>query len=245
MILAAGVSTGVGISKAVVLEKRKESIPLYGNVDIEHELDKLNYSIKKTDDELTQVYAVVSKTFDPLTRTLTKYMNIINNPKLIEDIKKKIVLENVSASYAVTSIMEDFKRMLVNLDDEYLYDKCQDIEEIKQRLLRNLKGYDSNGESTINEECILVAEDLTPGDVLKMDPNLIKGIVTIFGGPSSSTAAAARRLGIPAVTGAGYEGIFIKNGDLLIVDGNRGKVIINPDENELNEYSGTGWRFKI
>lgn len=245
MILAAGVSTGVGISKAVVLKKRKESVPLYGNVNIEHELDKLNYSIKKTDDELTKIYASVSQTFDPLARTLAKYMKIINNPKLIEDIKKKIVLENESASYAVTSIMEDFKRLLTNLDDEYLYDKCQDIEEIKQRILKNLKGYESNGKSVINEECILVAEDLTPGDVLEMDPNLIKGIVTILGGPSSSTAAAARRMRIPAVTGAGYEGVFIKNGDLLIVDGNRGKVIVNPDDTELNEYGAGDWWFKI
>lgn len=235
MILAAGVSTGVGISKAVILKKRKENMP-GGSVNIKAELDKLNFSIKKTGDELSKIYASIAQTGDPLSRALTKYMEIINNPILIEDIKRKIVLENVSASYAVSSIMENFKRLIVNLDDEYLYDKCQDIEEIKQRLLKNLIGYNSNEKSPVNEECILVAEDLTPGDVLRMDPRFVKGIVTIFGGPSSSTAAAARRMRIPAVTGAGNEGVFIKNGDLLIVDGNRGKVIVNPDDNKLNEY---------
>lgn len=244
MILAAGVSTGVGISKALVLKKRKETIPLCESVDIEHELDKLNYCIKKTYDELNQIYdAYFSQAYGPLMRTLKKYMKIINNPGLIEDIKKKIVSEKVSASYAVSGIMEDFERVLSNVDDEYLYDKCQDIEEIKQRLLKNLTGYECNENDAADGECILVAEDFTPGDVLKMDPNLIKGIVTILGSPSSSASAAARHMGIPAVTGAGYEGIFIKNGDLLIVDGNRGMVIVNPDDNELNEYGAGNLQF--
>lgn len=235
MILAAGVSTGVGISKAVVLKRQKENVPLRSSVDIKLELDRLNYSINKTDYELNRIYRSVSQTSDPLARVLKKYMKIINNPVLIEDIRRKIAYENVSASCAVVMIMDDFKRLIVNLDDEYLYDKCQDIEEIKQRLLKNLRGFNDE-KSTVDRECILVAEDLTPGEVLEMDPNLVKGIVTILGGPSSSTSAAARRMGIPAVTGAGHEGIFIKDGDLLIVDGNAGKVLVNPEDWELSQY---------
>jgi Phosphoenolpyruvate-protein kinase (PTS system EI component in bacteria) len=236
MIIAIGVSTGVGVSKAMVFKRKNVQIPSSGRGSISDELEKIDYCVTKTTEELKGMYGSIYGKGDPLAKVLNIYIKIINNPQLIADIKDRVKWENVSAEYAITHTLDGFKKLVQNLDDEYLYDKSGDIEEIKRRLLSKLIDFDTADLDSINEECIVVAEDLTPRDILSMDPKVVKGIVTILGGPASSSALMARYLNIPAVIGAGYEGLYIKNGDLLIVDADKGRVIVNPDEDEIQEY---------
>lgn len=238
MILAAGVSTGVGISKAKLLNKKRDSVNVYSSASVENELARLENSIKATNIELKTLCADMSACGQDSTATMVdKYLGVINNYCLIEDIKNTIINKKVSAEYAVSCVFDNSKRVIAGLDDEYLNEKVQDIEEIKCRLLSKLAG--SNPVPVLpdfREECIIVSDDLTPGDVLKMNSAFVKGIVTIKGGPTSSSSMMARRMNIPAVMGVGHDGHLIKNGDLLIVDGNRGRVIINPDNKELQVY---------
>lgn len=239
MILAAGVSTGVGISKAKLIGSKEGSVQFSCRNCIEDELERLDYCIKSTSNELRNLSEGLSNsTGGSAAVTLGRYIGVINNDNLIEDIKSMIRERGVSAEYAIASLMDSSKRVVEGLDDEYLNEKAEDIDEIKYRLLNKLSGFLSRMPSDISEECIVVADDFTPGDVLRMNPLFVKGIVTITGGPSSSSSIMARYMNIPAVMGVGYEGYFIKEGDLLIVDGSRGKVIINPDCRELQSYSG-------
>jgi phosphotransferase system enzyme I (PtsI) len=223
--------------------RRKEEKLSYGNPgSINDEIAKVDYCISKATEELKEMHlSAADDAEDPAAQIINRYINTINSSQLVEDIKEKVRRDRVTAEFAITCIMEEFRRMVANLDDEYLYDRSEDIEEIKRRLLDKLVRRDRLDCSSIGEECILVAEDLTSGDVLNMNKKYVKGIVTIFGGPSSSSAVMARHMNIPAVTGAGHEGFHIKNGDLLIVDGNEGKVIVNPDDYELNLYLPGGY----
>ncbi|KPU46058.1 phosphoenolpyruvate-protein phosphotransferase [Oxobacter pfennigii] len=237
MLIASGVSLGVGVSKAKVFIKNQMKFNIYNTVNVSLELDKVDYCIKETSAELNSIYLALGEAkSDSVHKVLTKYISAINSPHLVNDIKERIAAEGISAECAITSMMEDINKIVKGLDDEYLSERSEDIEEIKCRLLNKITGYNFIDFSEITEECIVVSEDLTPGDVLNMNPTFVKGIVTINGGPTSSTSVMARRMNIPAVTGTGREGRSIKNGDILIVDGNRGRVIINPDERELTSY---------
>lgn len=236
MIFAAGVSRGVAISKAKILKRKANDIKKY-NMESDSEIARLDFCIRAANDELKVLHhEMTSSRDDPAAAVLGKYMNIINNRQLLNDIKEMIISDGVSAEYAISSILDSSRKQLQKLDDEYLSQKYEDIDEIKSRLLSKLKSTEHAEINDIREECILVADDLKPGDVLSMNPHIVKGFVTLWGCPASSTAIMARRMNIPAVTGIGHEGYCIKEGDLLIVDGNRGKVIINPDERILKSY---------
>lgn len=237
MILAAGVSTGVGISKARLFNKRRNEVRSSITGSIENEIAKVDYCVRSANYEIKKLSNfLVSYRNDSVVNVLDKYIDIINNDYLIEEIKDTIKEKRVSAEYAITYIMDSSRKVIEGLDDEYLNEKVQDIEEIKCRLLDKLMGESQVQFKNIKEECIVVSDDLTPGDVLNMNPLFIKGIVTFCGGPTSSSSIVARRMNIPAVTGVGHEGRLIKNGDILIVDGNIGKIIINPNYSELTTY---------
>jgi phosphotransferase system enzyme I (PtsI) len=238
MILAAGVSTGLVISRAKVLNKKRESVHPHITGGVEGELHRLESCIKAANDELKDLSeGLVEYGKVATNEMLYKYLSVINNYSLIEDIKNMIRNDRVSAEYAISSLLDSSKRMVEGLDDEYLSDKASDIEEIKCRLISKLNGTESRDFHNIREECILVADNLTPSDVLNMNPHHIRGIVTIMGGPASSSSLMARYMNIPAVMGVGKEGYLIKNDDILILDGSKGKVIINPDDAELKKYN--------
>lgn len=238
MILAAGVSTGLVVSKAKLYKKKMDNVHPYISEGVENELQRLESCIKAANDELKDLSAwLMEYGKTEANDMLYKYLNIINNYRLIEDIKNMIKNERVSAEYAISSLLDDSKRMLEGLDDEYLRDKASDIEEIKCRLKSKLNSKGAGDFQDIREECILVADNFTPGDMLNMNPRHIKGIVTIMGGPASSSSQMARYMNIPAVMGVGKEGYLIKDGDLLLLDGDKGKVIINPDDAVLKKYS--------
>lgn len=237
MILAAGVSTGVGISKAKVFKKYEMKMYCLNGGNVGSEFARIDYCIEKTVDELKNTYSSIDRgTGNPAAYVFDKYINAISSPEFRKDIKDMVAEDGVSAEYAIASTMDSFKEMVRDLDDEYLCERAEDIEEIKRRLICKLTNDDFADLLSINEECIVVAEDLTPGEVLNMDTRYVKGIVTILGGPTSSVSTIARYMNIPLVAGVGHEGTYIKNGDLLIVDGNIGKVIVNPDDDELKSY---------
>jgi phosphotransferase system enzyme I (PtsI) len=240
MIIAAGGSTGIGISRAKILKSKVMGIDAHDVKNTDSEIAKLELCIKSAIDELNETYQTISHgKNDLIAGIIEKYINIISSRQLVEDIKAMIIKKGVTAEYAISKVLDDSKNQIKKLDEQFLSEKTGDIEEIKTRLLGKLKRLNIKDWPDIQDDCIIVAEDLTAGDVFKMDPSVIKGIVTIYGGPTSSCSVIARRKKIPAVSGVGPEGYFIKEGDMLIVDGNAGKVLINPSENVILSYMKT------
>jgi phosphotransferase system enzyme I (PtsI) len=237
MVLAASVSEGVGISKAHLFKCRKAEPGMSRRIDSTAEARRIEDCISAVDKELGSICGALSgNVYNPAAGVMDKYMAAIKNPRLVADIKDMIMHEGISAEQAVSRIMDTFRRNLEGLDNEYLSGRVEDIDEIKYRLLDKLAVRCQDEYRSINSECIVVAEDLTAGDVISMNPYYVKGIVTIMGSPSSSSSVIARHMNIPAVTGLGYEGMSIREGDILIVDGSRGQVYINPDSRILRTY---------
>ena len=139
--------------------------------------------------------------------------------------------------------------MFVNMfeameDNPYMQERAADIRDVTERVLSHLLGVKIPNPSSIQEEVVIVAKDLTPSDTAQLDRNFVKGFVTDIGGRTSHSAIMARSLEIPAVVGTKTVTESIKDGDIVIIDGLGGNIIINPDEETLASYNEKGMKFK-
>lgn len=236
MIPVVAVSSGICISKAIVIEKRTIIDYTKEAYDINKELEKIDYCFKKTKLELEKLRKSINE--EDVSLLFKKYIRLVSSPQLKDDIKYNIKSQNISAEYSIISTLDNYTSLLKTMDSEYFDPKIEDLEEIKYRLLNKVipKGISRLKCDDITNECVLVVEDLTIGDILSMDLNIIKGIVMLSGGQNSSACILARYLNIPLVSSLGHEEVYIKNGDTLLVDGNKGIVFINPEYSNIKEY---------
>lgn len=129
-----------------------------------------------------------------------------------------------------------FITMFESMDNEYFRERAADIKDIKKRILAHLLGVKVNDPSTIDEQVVIIAEDLTPSDTAQLDRNFVKGFATNIGGRTSHSAIMARSLEIPAVVGTKTILEDVKDGDMIILDGLEGNVIINPSADQVSHY---------
>ena len=160
---------------------------------------------------------------------------------LLEDDEYVESIENYiyggqSAAAAVMSTAEDFKRMLAELDDEYLSARAADIEDISRRLYRIITGKSEARLPDADEPFILVADDLSPSEAVQLDRSRLLGFVTFAGSKNSHTAILARAIGIPAIIGTGEIPDSL-DGKNAVIDSKRGELIIEPDLAALDRYT--------
>jgi len=129
-----------------------------------------------------------------------------------------------------------FKTILEGLEDPYFRERGGDVEDVGNRVLKNLVGLEKDPLKELDREVILVSVDLSPSDTVSLSPEHVKGFATDIGGRTSHVAIVARSLGLPAAVGMGTLTTEVLDGDILIVDGNEGRVIVNPDTKTLKEY---------
>ncbi|MBP3038391.1 phosphoenolpyruvate--protein phosphotransferase [Bacillaceae bacterium Marseille-Q3522] len=164
------------------------------------------------------------------------HLLVLNDPELITPIKDKIKKELVNAEYALEEISSMFITMFEQMDNEYMKERAADIRDVTKRVLSHLLGAEIVNPSMIDEEVIIVAADLTPSDTAQLNRQFVKGFTTDIGGRTSHSAIMARSLEIPAVVGTKQATKEISNGDVVIVDGLKGQVHVNPSEEEIKQY---------
>lgn len=149
----------------------------------------------------------------------------------------KIREESVNADYALNEVATQFVEMFQNMKSAYLQERAADMRDVTKRVLNHLLGIHYVSPAEISEEVIVIALDLTPSDTAQLNRNFVKGFTTNIGGRTSHSAIMARSLEIPAVVGTKNVLSLVKAGDLIIVDGLNGDVLINPTEAEVAEYT--------
>lgn len=164
------------------------------------------------------------------------HLLVLKDPELIGPIKQKMADEAVNAEYALHDVSTMFVTLFESMDDEYMSARASDIKDVTNRILAHLLCVHIPNPSHINEQVIIVANDLTPSETAQLDRNFVLGFITDIGGRTSHSAIMARSLEIPAVVGAGTATSTIQDGDLLIVDGLSGQVIVNPTADVMAEY---------
>ena len=171
------------------------------------------------------------------------HMQIAQDPSLSDGIKSLVESSHTNVVAATAQTIETFANIFLGMEDPYMRERGADIKDIGDRLMRNMLGMNPRGLSHISGEVILVAQDLAPSDTASLDKNVVKGIVTAAGGPTSHAAIMARTLEIPAVMGVGDIESFV-DGDKAVVLGTDGIVEINPSDADWAEYTNQAAAFQ-
>lgn len=226
---------GLEIAKAHLFTKELETINDVAITDTGEALDALDKALGKSKKELTKIFNMaVDKLGEKRASIFEAQIMILDDPVLKENIKKRIIKEKKSAAFIVNDEISKYQEMMKNSGEEYLKERSHDIEDIKHRIVRNLKR--KKWISKIENDVAVVSKSISPADTLLFTRVNAKGYVTEFGGLTSHAAIVARSLNIPAVVGAHDATNKIKDGDLLIIDGFHGEVVINPTKEQLDYY---------
>ena len=233
-----GVAASPGVASAEVLV-------LEGEVEYEErtiadtagEKERLKDAIAKSKEQLAKIKAKVKREMgDEKAQIFEAHLKAVEDPELIKLAEKKIAQNEINAEVAIDEAIEEFAAKLEALDNEYMQERAGDFRDVGSRILKNLLGLNTVSLAELDKEVILVAKDLAPSDTAQIDKELVQGFATAVGSRTSHTAIMARSMEIPAVVGA--NGILdeVETGDQIIVDGLDGTVIVNPTEEELEQY---------
>ncbi len=161
---------------------------------------------------------------------------MLDDPDLMETVRVAIRQDGVNAEAALHAAAEGYAETLAALDDEYLRARAADVRDVANRVLRVLLGAGESPTANLSIPSIILAADLAPSDTVMLDKSLVLGFCTAAGGATSHTAILARGLGLPAVVGAGAGVMELPNGAPLILDGEAGVLIAQPDEGALRAH---------
>lgn len=230
-------SNGIAIAKAYRLVEPNLSFEKQTIEDADSEVSRFKEAIEKSKAELEAIRdrAQVELGADKAA-IFEAHLLVLTDPELNGPIEDKIKSEKVNAEAALKDTADMFVMMFEQMDNEYMKERAADIRDVTKRVLSHLLGVQLVNPSMIAEEVIIVAEDLTPSDTAQLNRQYILGFTTDIGGRTSHSAIMARSMEIPAVVGTKSATEDINNGDLVIVDGLKGEVHINPTPELVEEY---------
>jgi len=239
LISGYSVSHGVAIGQAFVMETEgfriSEQTILTEAIDAE--LRRLHLALDAAAEEIVvnreSTRKALGQTFADIFEA---QLQILRDTKLLGNFEEQIRNNLFSAEHAVTFVMGRHINIFRGIENSYIAEKVNDIRDIEKRLLRNLLGTRKETLGALTTPIILLATNLTPSETATLDPGYVKAFVTEQGGPGGHTAILASALEIPAVVGTGEFLKDVNGGDRLIVDGDRGIVIVDPDAKTLDKY---------
>lgn len=226
---------GISIAKAHLYSKQKEDVSSQTVDDVEEAIANLDVALEQSKKELRKIFSLaVDKIGEKRAAIFDAQIMILDDPILISNIKDRIRREKKVPEFIVDSEISKYTQLMNQADEAYMKERSHDIEDIKNRIIRNLKK--KKWKSRIATDVIVVTTNLSPSDTVLFTRMNVKGYVTDFGGLTSHAAILARSLNIPAVLGLHDATNKIHENNELIIDGYKGLVIVNPDEETLNEY---------
>lgn len=245
LIKGIAASDGVAIAKAYLLVEPDLTFDKNEKVtDVEGEVAKFNNAIEASKVELTKIRnnAEVQLGADKAA-IFDAHLLVLDDPELIQPIQDKIKNENANAASALTDVTTQFVTIFESMDNEYMKERAADIRDVSKRVLSHILGVELPNPSMIDESVVIVGNDLTPSDTAQLNKEFVQGFATNIDGRTSHSAIMSRSLEIPAIVGTKSITQEVKQGDMIIVDGLNGDVIVNPTEDELIAYQDKRERY--
>ena len=234
-----GVSDGVSIGKAFVLQQELPEVPQYALTapHIEAEVERFADAVAQARRQLRYIRDHIPASAPTETASfLDTHLLILDDPMIAQAPVDDIRRHRCNAEWALKTQGERLSAQFERMDDPYLRNKKTDVNQVVERILRNLLLADHNEHEKLAPGEIVVANDLTPADTVILKHKRIRAFVTNMGGPISHTAILARSLGIPAIVSAHSATRYVRHGEDLIVDGKRGVLIVGPDKQTIAAY---------
>ena len=247
MLKGIAVSGGVVIGKAFVLDREALTVPrrAIGEKDVPKEILRFEDALSETRKRIIEVQNKITEAMGTKHGEIfNAYLLILEDRMLIEEVIERVKKEKLAVECIFLQVLKQYSEVLSRIDDEYLRERAKDITDLGRRVLRNLIGQQKGTLSQLEEDVIVVAYDLSPSDTALMHKERVIGFATDIGSRTSHTAIMARALEIPAVVGLKEITRITKDGDNLIIDGNEGVVIVNPDRDAILKYRRKRGRFE-
>ena len=237
-------SDGVAIAKAYLLVEPDLSYDSEKIRDVDAEIAKFQNAIETSKVELTKIRNNAEKNLGADKAAIfDAHLLVLDDPELIQPIEDKIKNEQVNAPTALSDVTGQFITIFEAMDNEYMKERAADIRDVSKRVLAHILGVELPNPSMIDESVVIIGNDLTPSDTAQLNKEFVQGFVTNIGGRTSHSAIMSRSLEIAAVVGTKSITQEVKQGDMIIVDGLTGEVIIDPTEDEVIAYQNKRERF--
>ena len=240
------VSSGISIGRAFFLNRSGVG-PLPRQTLAESltasEIERLDRAFEQFRREIEQARDRIPAELKEHALILDSHLMILKDPKLAGAARKYIQSLRINAEWALDKAVDDLEKAFAALDDPYFRDRIQDVRTVAGRVQARLAGQSAEVRA-IENRVVLMAHDISPADTAALQTDKIMALVTVQGGKTSHTGILARTLGIPAVIGVTELESRVRDGDLVVVDGLRGVVVLTPSDEELERLSDLKYQFE-
>lgn len=230
-------SPGIAIGKVFLYQENELLITKESHKTIEEEKQRLILGQEKTKKQLE---AIKERTLLTLGKDKADifdgHITLLEDEDLLEEINDLLEEGEITAEFALKTQIEEYCKMLSNLEDAYLRERAADLQDIGKRWLYNVAEIAIVDLSSLPANTVIVAKDLTPSDTAQIDLENVLAFVTEIGGKTAHSSIMARSLELPAVVGTGNICSLVNNGEMIIVDALAGEIILNPTQEELESY---------
>jgi phosphotransferase system enzyme I (PtsI) len=234
-------SPGIAIGPAFVYSRQEKLVPQASQAptDSAAELLRVQEAMDVARQQLDEIHArSVQEMGEGAAEIFVAHQEFLEDPVLLDEVKNQIQEHHLSAEAAVEAAFDSYAQQLEALEDPYYRERALDLRDVSRRLCRILIGVqDQQTLANLTSPVVIVARDMTPSDTAQMNKAMVLGFCTATGGLTSHTAIIARILGIPAVVGIGGAILEVSSGAPLIVDGDAGRVLAEPDLPTLGDYA--------
>ncbi|MEN6437667.1 MAG: phosphoenolpyruvate--protein phosphotransferase [Syntrophobacter sp.] len=234
-----GSSPGIAIGKAYILERGRLPVPqynLFGEEAIASECLRFTEAVDRAEADLESIKKTVRTEFRDHVHMLEVQQMILRDRSIFDESLQYIRTERMNAHMALSKSLARARNLFSGLNDEYVRSRMADVDSAGERVLRILAGKEQSPLENIRERVIIIAHELSPADAIQLQVERTLGVVTEIGGRTSHTSIIARSLNIPSVIAAENATRLISMGDILIVDGTTGRIMVNPSEEEIGVY---------
>jgi phosphotransferase system enzyme I (PtsI) len=233
------VSSGVAIGPALVYGAESFQIPRrFVRIDaVDAEIVRFRCALENVCREISSNEELASKLLGQQYGAIfSAHLQLARDPKLIHEIEELIRKRHFSPEFAASQVLRRYAKELQNLGNTYFRERATDLFDLERSVLRHLTGEQREELANLQENVVVLAHNLTPSETAKLDRRYVMGFVTEVGGVTSHTAILAGAFEIPAVVGVGNFLADVAGGQTVIIDGDHGEVIIEPDDECLARY---------
>jgi phosphotransferase system enzyme I (PtsI) len=233
------VSSGIIIGKAHLIDRSRVKILyqyLISDQQVNKEVERFKDALAAAKDQITHLKNRMPEQIKKHSFILDSHLMIMDDSMFFNATINTILSEKINAEWALKKSVQSIESLFSQIDDPYIKERIVDVEYVAERVLRNLAGKELESLYEINERVIIVAHELSPADTSSINIGKVMGFITDVGGRTSHAAIIAQSLKIPAVVGLEAVTRQVQDGTLLIVDGNTGEVIIDPDDDLIILY---------
>ena len=242
------VSPGVVFGKAHHLDRYKTKIfrrRLFNKNEIVSEIDRFRHAVEVAREQIMELKSKIPSQVKGYAFILDTHLMMLDDSELFDSTLKKIRKERINAEWALEKSVNRVRHIFKTVGNDYIGGRMDDVDSVGERILRHLTGVPAESLASIKKEVILIAHRLSPCDIVEMNVGKVMGILTDVGGKTSHMAIMSEALEIPVVVGLENATDKIVDGDILIVDGNVGDVIINPDPETIIAYEERKKQYNI